>query len=209
MRFLQNFVLVVASITQLASARGQPLKSRQIQSLSNALSQYADLSTFNSLINSQPSILGNITTGSDHKVTLLAPTNDAITNFLRQSNISDVTLLPADRLLAILQYHTLDAGLTTTNFSAPRGITVPTKLRDTIYNLRSPGPAIINQYGDEAQGQVLFVSQDTINPAKFRVRQDSSSDKKTANLRAGLGQNAELTALDGEWDGGYFHSIDA
>ncbi|WQF88718.1 Putative FAS1 domain-containing protein [Colletotrichum destructivum] len=209
MHFLDTLALAAVSIAQFASA-GDPLVSpRQAQqSLSNALSKHADLSAFNQLLSNYPSIVDNITAGADNKITLLVPTNDAFANFLKQSNAADISQLPVKQLLTMFQYHTLDAPLTATNFSSPRGLTVPTKLRDELYNLRSPGSALISQFGDEAQGQVLYVSRDTINPIKLRVRQSSSAGDNTANLRAGLGQTAELTAIDGEWDGGYFQSID-
>ncbi|GKT60441.1 fasciclin domain-containing protein [Colletotrichum tofieldiae] len=208
MYFLQTLALAV-SIVPLASAGSPAVSPRQAQkSLSDALSKHADLSAFNQLLSSYPSIIDNVTAGAENKITLLVPTNGALADFLKQSNASDISQLPVDQVLTVFKYHTLDAPLTAMNFSSPRGITVPTKLRDELYNLRSPGPALISQYGDEAQGQVLYVSRDTINPAKLRVRQGSSSDDKTANLRAGLGQIAELTAIDGEWDGGYFQSID-
>lgn len=209
MHFLETFALAAVSIAPFASA-GDPLVSpRQAQqSLSNALSKHADLSAFNQLLSNYPSIVDNITAGADNKITLLVPTNDAFANFLKLSNATDISQLPVKQLLTVFQYHTLDAPLTSTNFSSPRGLTVPTKLRDELYNLRSPGSALISQFGDEAQGQVLYVSRDTINPIKLRVRQSSSSGDNTANLRAGLGQTAELTAIDGEWDGGYFQSID-
>ncbi|OLN85953.1 Fasciclin-like arabinogalactan protein-like protein 6 [Colletotrichum chlorophyti] len=209
MKFLVSFALLAASITPLASAWDHPLAARQAQqSLSSALSSHADLSTFNQLLNSYPDIISNVTTGGQNRVTILVPTNDAFTKYLQQSNVSDLAALPVDRLLNVFRYHTLEAGLTVQNFSAPRGITVPTKLRDALNNLRSPGAAIIDQFGADAQGQVLYVAPDAINPAKFRVRQ-TSDDDKTASLRAGLGQTATLTTIDGIWDGGFFQSIDA
>ncbi|KAK1997886.1 fasciclin domain-containing protein [Colletotrichum falcatum] len=205
-----TLALAAVGIAPLASTGSALVSPRQLQqSLSNELSKHADFSTFNQILTSYPSIIDNVTAEADNKITLLVPTNDAFANFLKQSNASDVSQIPVDQVLTIFKYHTLDAPMTGMNFSSSRGITVPTKLRDALYNLRSPGPALISQYGEEAQGQVLYVSRDTINPAKLRVRQgSSSSDGQVANLRAGLGQTAEITTIDGEWDGGYFQSID-
>ncbi|KAL2873163.1 hypothetical protein SGCOL_011674 [Colletotrichum sp. CLE4] len=209
MRSIQEFAVAVISLAPLALAIDPSIHSRQAQqSLSTALSSHADLSTFNGILNSYPSIISNITAGTKNKVTLLVPTNDAFTNFLQQTNISEITQLPVSQLLTVFRYHTLDAPLTASNFSAPRGITIPTKLRDELFNLRTPGPAMIDQYGDDAKGQVLFISPSTINPTKFRVRQATSSDDHTASLRGGLGETAELTSIDGVWDGGYFQSVD-
>ncbi|KAK1970413.1 fasciclin domain-containing protein [Colletotrichum sublineola] len=207
---LRTLALSAVGIAPIVLASSSSVSPRQLQqSLSNELSKHADFSDFNQILSSYPSIINNVTAGSDNKITLLVPTNDAFANFLKQSNTNDISQISVDRVLTIFQYHTLDAPLTAMNFSSSRGITVPTKLRDALYNLRSPGPALISQYGDKAQGQVLYISRDTINPAKLRVRQgSSSSDDKVASLRAGLGQTAELTTIDGEWDGGYFQSID-
>ncbi|KAK1715867.1 fasciclin domain-containing protein [Colletotrichum lupini] len=210
MRFVQELAVAVMSLAPLACAVDPSLHSRQAQqSLSNVLTSHADLSMFNEILNSYPSIISNVTAGTKNKVTLLVPTNVALAKFLQQSNVSEITQLPVSQLLTVFRYHTLDASLTAANFSAPRGITVPTKLRDELFNLRTPGPAMIDQYGEGAQGQVLFVSPSTINPTKFRVRQGTPSDDHTASLRGGLGQTAELTSIDGVWDGGYFQAVDA
>ncbi|KAK2065461.1 fasciclin domain-containing protein [Colletotrichum caudatum] len=207
---LLKLALVAVGVSPLASAGSASISARQLQqSLSNELSKHADFSTFNKILASYPSIIDNVTAGAENKITLLVPTNKAFVNFIKQSNASDISQMSVDQVLTMFKYHTLDAPMTSKNFSSSKSITVPTKLQDPLYNLRSPGPALISQFGDKAQGQVLYVSRDAINPAKLRVRQgSSSSDDKVASLRAGLGQNAELTAIDGEWDGGYFQSID-
>ncbi|KAK2044950.1 fasciclin domain-containing protein [Colletotrichum somersetense] len=207
---LLKLALVAVGVSPLASAGSASISPRQLQqSLSNELSKHADFSTFNKILASYPSIIDNVTAGAENKITLLVPTNKAFANFIKHSNASDISQMSVDQVLTMFKYHTLDAPMTAMNFSSSRGITVPTKLQDPLYNLRSPGPALISQFGDKAHGQVLYVSRDAINPAKLRVRQgSSSSDDKVASLRAGLGQTAELTAIDGEWDGGYFQSID-
>ncbi|KAK7454245.1 fasciclin domain-containing protein [Colletotrichum acutatum] len=192
MRFFQELAVAVAQ-----------------QSLSNALTIHADLSAFNGMLNSYPSIISNINAGTKNKVTLLVPINDTLAKFLQQFKVSEITQLPVSQLLIIFRYRSLDAALTAANFSGSRGITVPAKLRDELFNLRTPGPAIIDQCGEDAQGQVLFGSPSTINPAKFRIRQGTSSDDHTASLRGGLDQTAEITSIDGVWDGGYFQSVDA
>ncbi|OHE95320.1 fasciclin domain-containing protein [Colletotrichum orchidophilum] len=155
------------------------------QSLSIALSADADLSKLHEILNSNPRIKSNITSGTNNKVTLLVPTNDVSTQFVKHFNISEISQLPVSQLLTVFQYHILHATFTATNFSAPRGITVPTKLRDELYNLRSPDPAIINQ---KSKG--------------------TSSDDHASSLRGGLSQTVELIRIDGVRDGGSFQSID-
>ncbi|KAL0942479.1 beta-ig-h3 fasciclin [Colletotrichum truncatum] len=208
MHFLQVWLLAVASsiVPTVSGAIGQskPVE-RQIssQSLVDALSKYPALSSFQQLLKDSPGI---INVNAKNVATVLVPDNEALSAFVKLNNATSISQLSTERLRSIFQYHTLAAALNTTDFSASRGLTVPTKLVDTLYNLRSPGPALIKQFGEEANGQVLYISKDTLNSPKFRVRQTGSTGDK-ASLRAGLGQTAELTGVDGVWDGGYFQVI--
>ncbi|KAF6816234.1 beta-ig-h3 fasciclin [Colletotrichum sojae] len=209
MHFFQISLLALVGTGSLAAAGSnvenlEKLRNRQTstQSLVDALGSYADLSSFQQILKTLPGLVNaNVNRGA----TVLVPTNTALSNFVKLNNATDVSQLPVSKLQSIFQYHTLDASLSTTNFSSPRGLTVPTKLTDSVYNLRSPGLALLNQFGADANGQVLYISKDTANPSKFRVRQ-SAGEK--SSLRAGLGQSAELTGIDGKWDGGYFQAID-
>jgi hypothetical protein len=101
----------------------------------------------------------------------------------------------------------MDAGLKSTDFQASGGLTVPTQLKDPQYNNRTAGGQIIATYGPDATGQVVFVNKDPIAaPAKLKVRVLSGGG---ASVRAGLAQTANITTIDGVWDGGYFHAVDA
>lgn len=210
MHFLHSSLLALVGSGSLTAAWGQlenpeQLRSRQVstQSLVDALGSHSDLSSFQQILRNLP---GLINATAQQGATVLVPTNSALSNFVKQNNATDVSQLSVEKLQSVFQYHTLDAALSTTNFSAaPMGLTVPTKLTDATYNLRTPGAAMIQQFGAQANGQVLHISRNAANPSKFRVRQSSGGN---ASLRAGLGQSAELTGLDGKWDGGYFQAID-
>ncbi|OIW31580.1 FAS1 domain-containing protein, partial [Coniochaeta ligniaria NRRL 30616] len=180
------------------------------QDLPSALSKYPETSTFQGLISQVPggvsSLLpSGITPNSTEGVTVIIPSNKAFEAFLNASNLANITSVPLDKLVNIFQYHIMYAKLTSTNFSSPDGLIVPTLLKDQIYNNRSAGADLINTYGaDAAQGNVLYVSKDPVNPVKFRVRQQGSS----VALRGGLGQDGVVTAVDGSWDLGTFQIVD-
>ncbi|KAF9882027.1 fasciclin domain-containing protein [Colletotrichum karsti] len=209
MHFLQISLLAVASSPFVSAWGGFPqLKhaERQVstQSLIDALANYTDLSSFQQILKSAPGLINaNVQRGA----TVLVPTNEALSAYMKQNNATELSQLHIQKLTSVFQYHTLDAALTSANFSASRGLTVPTKLTDSLNNLRRPGPALISQFGAEATGQVLYISKSTeAGTSKFRVRQAASTDEK-AGLQAGLGQTAELTGVDGVWDGGYFQIV--
>ncbi|TDZ27278.1 Periostin [Colletotrichum spinosum] len=207
MQFLQLLLLATASssfVSAWSSLDGAHRRQTASQTLVDALSNYTELSNFRDIIQSFPAV---IEANSDRGATLPVPTNDALNSFVKQNNATDVSQIPVARLQSIFRYHTLDAALSSSNLTAERGLTVPTKLVDALYNLREPGPAILGQFGAEAKGQVLYFAKDNINPAKVRVRQAAGTGEKLS-LRAGLGQTAELTGIDGQWDGGYFQAID-
>ena len=181
------------------------------QVLSTALQRYPEVSTFNGLISQVPggvsSLLpSGLSPNSSKGVTVLVPSNDAFSSFLNASKIANVTDVPIDQLVNILFYHIMYAKMTSANFSAPGGVIVPTLLKDKKYNNRSAGADLINRYGaDEAQGNVLYISTDPINPVKFRVRQEQGD---SVALRGGMGQGGSINAIDGVWDLGYFQIVD-
>jgi uncharacterized surface protein with fasciclin (FAS1) repeats len=194
-----SIALTLALATSAASQATQ-------QSLATGLSPYADLSIFKSILDVFPGFISSVLDGRS-SVTVLIPTNQAITNFLAKSNVTDLVQIPVSTLHTVFKYHIMDAALKATNFSKPGGITVPTLLRDSQYNNRTAGAELTKIFGSQATGQVLFVQKDSIPVAsKFRVRQ--STQGPNANLRGGLAQTGLLTSVDGSWDGGVFQVID-
>ncbi|KAB5554686.1 fasciclin domain-containing protein [Coniochaeta sp. 2T2.1] len=181
------------------------------QDLSTALQKYPEVSTFQNLISQVPggasSLLpSGLSPNSTKGVTVLVPSNEAFSTFLNATNTANVTDVPLDQLVNVLFYHIMYAKMTSANFSAPGGVIVPTLLKDEKYNNRSAGAELVNIYGaDEAQGNVLFISKDPINPVKFRVRQQQDD---SVALRGGMGQGGSINAIDGVWDLGYFQIVD-
>lgn len=181
------------------------------QDLPTALANYPETSTFQGLIGQVPGgVSGLLPSGlspnSSNGVTLLIPSNSAFSTFSNGTNSVNITSLPLDQLLDILLYHIMYAKLTSANFSSPDGLIVPTLLNGQQYNNRSAGAELIKLYGaDAAQGNVVYISQEPINPVKFRVRQQQNSG---VALRGGMGQGATMNAVDGTWDFGYFQILD-
>lgn len=191
--------LVAASICPTVSGQSQA-------DLSAAVSKFPQLSSFNSLLGSNPNLLGSlISSGMSQGVTLLIPSNDAFDKYTNKTG-SNVTSLPPDTLSVTLQYHIMAAPLTSANFSSAQGIIVPTLVTNVGNNNRTAGAALINTYGQQAaQGQVLFVSKSTAAPGKFRVKRQQG---KTAQISGGDAQGASMNAIDAQWSGGYFQIID-
>jgi hypothetical protein len=191
--------------TLVLSLAQQVLSQGTQASLSSALANYTELSAFNGILGQFPQLLSAVLDGKQTGVTILIPTNNAFTKFIQDSAVTDISQLPLGQLQNIFKYHVMDARLKSQDFNAPRGLTVPTILKESQFNNRTAGPALQAMYGLEAIGQVLFVSKDPLSRAKFKIRQTTSS---SAHLRAGLAQTASLKSVDGEWDGGYFQIVD-
>ena len=200
MRFVTSGALV-AGLAQMALGQEQGGLS-----LSAALSNYTELSSFSQVLTTFPTLLTLLVPANlGTRITILVPSNSAFEKFIKANNGQAPTSLPVDKLSAIFQYHILAAQLTSRNFTTPRGITVPTLLREKLYNNRSAGAALVNTFGAAAsEGNVLFVAPDPIAKAKLRVRQGTPS----VNARGGLGETSTISAIDGQFDGGAFQIID-
>jgi transforming growth factor-beta-induced protein len=174
-------------------------------SLGNAIANYTELSQFAGLLNQSPGVVSSFVPQTISGITILIPSNKALDKFVQQTGQS-LTALPTLQIQTILQYHVLAAKMTSRNFTAARrGLTIPTLLKDKLYNNRSAGPELVQTFGASAsEGNVLFISPDPISQAKLRVRQQGSS----ANARGGLGGTSSIDAVDGTFDMGYFQIID-
>lgn len=97
--------------------------------------------------------------------------------------------------------------VTTENFTAEEGITVPTFLTSPTFNNRSAGAALGSSGadGDVKNGQVVFFQAKQTSQKKFVLRQ---LQNPTVTAQGGLGHQINLTAIDGVWDGGYFQIVD-
>lgn len=172
--------------------------------LGTTIAKYPELSQFGKVLNDNPSLTSVFPANTTHGITLLVPNNDAFEKLYNETGVS-IEGVGNKRLVSILKYHIMMANLTSQNFTDSRGLTVPTLLREEQYNNRTAGPALVDKYGkDPAQGQVVYISKDPINPAKLRVRQNTSN----VSLRGGLGSVASIEPVNAQWSLGYIQITD-
>jgi hypothetical protein len=173
------------------------------QDLAKALQGYPEASQFTTTLSD---LTGDLNTTKNQKYTILVPTNQAFKDFAAKFGQA-ISSFPQDQRRSYLRYHVLVGALTSANFSSSKGLTVPTLLKDSKYNNRTAGSALIDKYGAQATGQVLFIAKDlsTRAPNKFRVKRQTNPGG--IQVRGGLAENATLTAIDGTWSGGNFQIV--
>ncbi|KIW90082.1 uncharacterized protein Z519_09513 [Cladophialophora bantiana CBS 173.52] len=184
----------------------------EAQSFLTAISQFPELSNFTTLMYDNPGLAGALLTSnatSLTQITVLVPDNSAFDKLEAQLG-APVGSLTVEQLEPILQYLVLVGEWTTDNFIVQNGTTVPTLLNGPMYNNRSAGPALGSSGApnDPHNGQVVFIQASNSNPTsskRFIVRQ---LPQPTATVQGGLGQQINLTAIDGYWDGGVFQIVD-
>ncbi|KAJ4308409.1 hypothetical protein N0V84_012121 [Fusarium piperis] len=166
------------------------------EELSDAISDYPTLSLFRSLIGAAPQGLTKSFSEKSTDITVLVPTNDAIEKYLKDAGVTNVTALDEDDIQTFFSYHIMAASLQSSDFDSPRGKTVPTLLQSSEFNNRTAGPDLVQDFGKQATGQVVFASKVDQSDKKEK-RQQIKGDE--VNLRAGLAQDVKMTAVDGKW----------
>ncbi|KAF5615868.1 transforming growth factor-beta-induced ig-h3 [Fusarium sp. NRRL 25303] len=185
-----SFSIKAAGFALLSLVNAQDVS----ENLAGAIADYNSLSLFRSLLSAAPQVLSETLSSQGSNVTILIPTDNAIKSYLKDSSISDVTELNQTMLQVFFSYHTMAASLSSTDFSASRGLSVPTLLKSEEFNNRTAGPQIQSQFGNNADGQVVFASR--VQKGK---RADGNISGAVVNLRAGEEQNIKMTAVDGSW----------
>jgi fasciclin domain-containing protein len=182
--------------------------SQTLYSLTTALEKYPNLSNFTAFLNINPTVFDGLLSGNGSKFTLLIPSDTAITSY-QSSTGSSLSALPQSQILPLLSYHVLSAPIVGTNFTQ-NGLVVPTLLTDEKYNNRTAGPALQAQFGNNANGQVLYFSTEAIpSTRKLRIKvRQAQGGGDTANVRAGVSEVAAVEVVDGVWDGGVFQIVD-
>ncbi|KAF5642012.1 transforming growth factor-beta-induced ig-h3 [Fusarium sp. NRRL 52700] len=188
-RRMRSFIKAV-SFALLSIASAQDVS----ESLASAIADYDSLSLFRSLLGAAPQVLAETLSSQGSNVTILIPTDTAIKNYLKDSSISDVTELNQTMLQVFFSYHSMAASLSSIDFDESRGLSVPTLLKSEEFNNRTAGPQIQSQFGNNADGQVVFASRE-----RKGKRADGDISGAIVNLRAGEEQNIKMTAIDGSW----------
>ncbi|KAF7554887.1 hypothetical protein G7Z17_g2625 [Cylindrodendrum hubeiense] len=187
-------LLSLAPLTVSLAALGFANAQTAPEELSSSLEGYDELSLFRSLLSAAPQALSTSLSGKTSNITVIVPTNDAITAYLNESKVSDVTELNIDDIETFFSYHVLVASLKASDFGDHT--VVPTLLQGEEYNNRSAGPQLEQEFGSKATGQVLIATKRT-DTSRRTKRQKLSGP--TVDVRAGLAQDAEMTAVDGKW----------
>ncbi|KAF4490177.1 Transforming growth factor-beta-induced ig-h3 [Fusarium agapanthi] len=185
-----SFSIKAAGLALLSLANAQDVS----ENLAGAIADYDSLSLFRSLLSAAPQVLAETLSSQGSNVTLLIPTDNAIKSYLKDSSISDVTELNQTMLQVFFSYHTMAASLSSMDFDDSRGLSVPTLLKSEEFNNRTAGPQIQSQFGNSADGQVVFASR-----VRKGKRADGDISGAVVNLRAGEEQNIKMTAVDGSW----------
>lgn len=173
------------------------------QSLRNATAGYSQLSTFNDLLSSFPDIaaglLTNISAGTQMQ-TILVPSNEAFTNY-RQRNGASVSSLSSSDVGNILNYHTLQGALSSSDLQQPSGLVSETALRNSTYARRENA----TDAGDSLPQVVYISATDTASGRKIRARQANALS--SVDARSGEGNEIELEPTPGNWSGGLFYIV--
>ena len=169
------------------------------QSLLDATSSYPQLTSFRSLLLSNPTLIPDY--NSSQKVTILIPSNAAFTNYLNSSG-SSIDSLPSTTLKSITQYHTLNGAYRSTDLNSMSGLLADSLLKDDVYNHRN-----------SSAGQVVFINRGGSagtdgNGAGLRLTVRQANAGTVSNVTSGEGNVVQMDAVDGIWSGGTFQIVD-
>ncbi|KAL8869457.1 MAG: hypothetical protein Q9174_004258 [Haloplaca sp. 1 TL-2023] len=172
------------------------------QSLLNATAPFSQLSDFNSLLESFPDIAASLVTNltsSSNRQTILVPSNDAFDDY-REQRGSNVSSLSSSDLGDILNYHTLQGALSSSDIETPGGLVSNTALDNPTYAQREP-------LGDGSrQSQVVYISStNAMGRKKIKARQINAL--MSSNVQGGEGREVELEPTPGNWSGGVFYVV--
>ncbi|KAL8695679.1 MAG: hypothetical protein Q9224_003241, partial [Gallowayella concinna] len=187
--------IITTFVTAIAAA--------QAQSLLNATARYPQLSSFNDLLSSFPDIAGTLITNistSEQRQTILVPSNEAFSSY-RQRNGATISSLSSSDLGNILNYHTLQGALSSSDIQQPSGLISETALRDPTYARRENA----TDAGDSLPQVVFISSTETAAGRKIMARQISALS--SVDVRSGEGNEVELEQTPGNWSGGVFYVV--
>ncbi|KAL8714393.1 MAG: hypothetical protein Q9220_001726 [cf. Caloplaca sp. 1 TL-2023] len=172
------------------------------QSLLNATARYPQLSDFSSLLSAFPDVAATLLTNissSAERQTILVPSNDAFNIYRQQSGASFSSLSSSD-VGNILNYHTLQGALSSSDIQRPEGLVSNSALTNSTYADRESPPE------GGILSQVVFISStDTTTGRKIKARQVNALS--SVDVRSGKGNEVELEPTAGNWSGGVFYVV--
>lgn len=188
------FGFCVASLTSQSFA----------QSLLAATARYPQLSDFTELITNYPraaaDLLTNLTS-RDQKQTILIPSNDAFGQYRLQSGASISSLSSSD-VGNILNYHTLQGSLSSSDLQRPGGLVSNTALRNESYADRE-----VVENGGARLSQVVYISSTGSGLSTIITARQANALSST-DVRSGQGNVVKLDPRPGNWSGGTFYVVD-
>ncbi len=178
------------------------------QSLLLALEAYPRLSSFRQLLLTNATTAGALLanssiTGSNStditRQTILVPSNDAFTNYQR-ANGRGIGSLSSSDLGSLVQYHSLQGILSSTELQRPEGLISETALTTERYNNRELGS------NGAQQPQVVYISPGSTNNTVV-VRQVGTAASANGLVRSGLGNEVNVEIVNGQFEGGIFQIV--
>ena len=175
------------------------------QPLLNATAAYPQLSDFRTLLMTNPNVatqlLTNVTLSAAQQITVLIPSNDAFVVY-QQHTGTGITALSSSDLSNILNYHSLQGALSSSDLQQPSGLIAATALMNQTYDnrgLASNGAKI---------PQVVYVSSvNTTNGIVTKVKRQMMSAVAEFDVKSGEGLQTALEPVDGVWSGGMFQIV--
>ncbi|KAL8934739.1 MAG: hypothetical protein Q9216_005757 [Gyalolechia sp. 2 TL-2023] len=173
------------------------------QSLLDATAPYPQLSEFNGLLSNFPDVaanlLTNISTGPEQQ-TILVPSNEAFDTYRLQNN-ANISSLSSPDIENILNYHTLQGALSSSDIQQPGGLISNTALTNETYANRE-----VPANGGRLSQVVFISSSDTSVGARIKARQIDALS--SADIQSGEGNEVTLEQTPGNWSGGLFYVVD-
>ena len=177
------------------------------QSLLNATANYTQLSDFRQLLMTNPNaatrLLTNVTLSAGQKVTVLIPSNDAFTQY-QQNNSMPVSGLASSDLANILDYHTLQGSLSSSDLQQPMGLTAATALTNQTYDNRG-----LASNGAKMPQVVYISSVNTANSIVTTVKKQTMGLGANFDIKSGEGLQTTLEPVNGLWSGGMFQIVNS
>ena len=174
------------------------------QSLLAATALYPQLSDFSELIKEYPRAAANLLTNftsKDQKQTILIPSNDAFGKYRLQSGVSISSLSSSD-VENILNYHTLQGSLSSSDLQRPGGLVSSTALRNQNYVDRE-----ILEESSARLSQVVYISS-TGSGESSTITARQANALSSTDVRSGQGNVVKLDPRPGNWSGGTFYIVD-
>ncbi|KAH6897735.1 FAS1 domain-containing protein [Coprinopsis sp. MPI-PUGE-AT-0042] len=158
------------------------------RSLTDALGGRSELSSFVELVSQFPDLVESVSSSGG---TVLAPSNSALTTFIGKLGPQGIHGVPTETVRAILTYHVLPETLKSGDLTAKGGAIAETSLKE---------PQSFANLGGEAN--VVFASA-------FGSIGLQGNEAGPLRIYSGVGNPANVSAADVEFEGGVLHVIES